>query len=114
MKRRLRTRYRPWPWEQVLIQYYGPGGCSHHRVVDMSGGCELCNRIIKLSKWHYVYPYLLTWPFRSEFYSMCSKHQTQDLNCKMCWTGNDRNNMAQLIDRFIYWIAPKLYQKWKN
>jgi hypothetical protein len=54
------------------------------------------------------------WPFRSEWYSVCSAHQQHSRDCDTCQYGSWRNVVTGLISSTIFKHKPDLWRWWMN
>lgn len=53
-------------------------------------------------------------PFRQDWYSICSKHQSYAENCYLCEVGQWRNRWGRKFGNLVYQISPRLWRWWAN
>lgn len=53
-------------------------------------------------------------PFRYNWVSICSKHQSFNEDCNLCQTGSWSNNWKMNISEIVYNLAPNFWRWWIN
>jgi hypothetical protein len=54
------------------------------------------------------------WPFRQQWFSLCSTHYNGKIGCNRCHAGQWLNTTGHFFGHWIYKLFPRLWRWWAN
>jgi hypothetical protein len=54
------------------------------------------------------------WPFKKDWYSICSRHQEHNKDCNLCIKGSYCSRWKLSVSAFFFKFTPRLWTWWVN